>query len=95
MKNHCYTIILLSDTNGYGNQCCYDSVEKLIVGPLAGGTVDIVSPKKNMRDHFYEDVLPFIWCCKGEFPNCRDNYYKFRPSDDGSRYNPPLPGEKL
>ena len=34
-----------------------------------------------------------MWCCKGEFSNCRDTYYRFRPSDDGSRYMPPPPGE--
>ena len=82
-------------TKGYGNQCCYDKQGNIIVGPPGGGTVDKVAPRsiRSKINHFFEDVLPFMWCCKGEFSNCRDTYYRFRPSDDGSRFTPPPPGE--
>ena len=86
---------IYSLTKGYGNQCCYDKQGNLVVGAPGGGTVDRVSPGKSKVDHFLEDVLPFLWCCTGLFSNCRDTYYRFRPSDDGSRYMPALPGEKV
>ena len=88
-------IVIIRLTKGYGNQCCYDRQGDIIVGPPGGSTVDKVAPRsiRNKINHFFEDVLPFMWCCKGEFSNCRDTYYRFRPSDDGSRYMPPPPGE--
>ena len=59
-----------------------------------GGTVDLYAPKDffGTLKHFYYDVLPFIYCCKGEFRNC-DAYYKKRPSDNGLRYNLQPPGK--
>ena len=84
----------LRQTKGYGNQCCYDNDGELVVGSPGGGTVDRVSPGDGKKtDHFLEDVLPWFYCCKGLFSNCRDTYYRFRPSDDGARFNPPPPGE--
>ena len=94
-RNESLLILLFRQTNGHGNQCCYDQQGNIIVGPPGGGTVDRVAPGRSKIDHFFEDVLPFIWCCKGEFSNCRDTYYRYRPSDDGSRYMPAPPGEIL
>lgn len=79
---------LLRQTGGHGNQCCYDEKGNLIVGPPGGGTVDRVAPGKSIIYHIYEDVLPFIWCCKGELANYTI-YYHYRPSDDGSSYHKP------
>ena len=67
----------------------------LVVGPPGGGTVDLYAPTGFIFGttiaHLYHDVRPFLFCCKGEFPNC-DAYYRKRPSDDGSRYNLQPPG---
>ena len=90
--NNSVSLTPYRQTGGHGNQCCYNETGRIIVGPPGGGTVDRVAPGRSVKDHFYEDVLPFIWCCKGDFPNCA-TYYRYRPSDDGSRYNPPPPGE--
>ena len=61
------------------------------MGPSSGGTVDKIAPSKGKIDHFKEDVIPYILCCWGLFKNCR-KYYDRRPSDDGTAYNPPIPG---
>ena len=65
-----------------------------MVGPPGGGTVDLYTPSGFIGKalHFYHDVRPFYYCCKGEFPDCRE-YYKHRPSDDGSRYVLQPPGK--
>ena len=67
-----------------------------MVGPPGGGTVDLYAPTGFFNligkwRHFYHDVRPFYYCCKGEFSDCRE-YYKHRPSDDGSRYVLQPPG---
>ena len=41
--------------------------------------------------HQYHDVLPYIYCCKGQFSDCKA-YYDRRPSDDGSNYDCSPPG---
>ena len=82
-----------SDNQGSGQQCCYNKVGDLIIGPPGGGTVDLYAPTGffGKLNHFHHDVRPFFYCCKGEFSNC-DAYYRKRPSDDGSRYNLQPPG---
>ena len=72
------------------------------MGPSSGGSVDKVAPSgkgldyyKMVLDHYQEDVIPYIYCCKGDFivkkTRC-DLYYEHRPSDDGSNFQPPIPG---
>ena len=75
-----------------GQQCCYYANGDLATSSPAGGTVDLVSPEVSTLEHFLVDVLPSVACCFGLFSNC-EAYYEERPSDDGSRYNPPPPGE--
>ena len=95
-----YECYFLSRTKGSSNECCYDSSGQLIVGPTSGGSVDKVSyiisdPSKYMNrllSHQQEDILPYIYCCKGPVTVC-DVYYKRRPSDNGTAYVPPIPGE--
>lgn len=80
---------------GSGQQCCYGQDDNLIVGPGSGGSVDLFAPNGiiNKARHFYEDVRPFIYCCKGHRASSTcQMYYDKRPSDDGTRYNPPPPG---
>lgn len=43
--------------------------------------------------HILDDLFPYVYCCKGEFPDCA-KYYERRPSDDGSRFFPPVPGTR-
>lgn len=78
-------------TGGSGQQCCYDNVGNLLIGAPGGGSVDFVSQDVNPTQHHVVDIEAQILCCKGAFPDC-NKYYERRPSDDGSRFNPPLPG---
>ena len=68
------------------------------MGSPSGGTVRKVSPVgvgdsylPKLWGHWNEDVLPYIWCCKGSNSKC-SYYYEHRPSDNGSNYQPPVPG---
>ena len=70
----------------------------MIVGPGSGGSIKKVDPKgtdfnywDTIRAHFKEDIIPYLFCCNGTKTNCHA-YYDRRPSDDGSRYRPPVPG---
>ena len=66
------------------------------MGPPSGGSIDKVSVVgnslldylTNLINHQFEDVLPFIYCCKGTPTSC-DTYYDKRPSDNGEGYTPP------
>ena len=99
------TIIVLSyhifrNAGGTSNECCYDDNDILIFGSPTGGSVKKVSIVgstglnyfTDLINHQFEDVLPFIHCCKGTLPNCRA-YYDRRPSDNGNAYVPPQPGK--
>ena len=85
---------------GSGQQCCYRQNGNLIVGPGSGGTVDLIAPNSftNSVRHYYDDIIPAVFCCNGhesESSVTCEFYYSNRPSDNGSRYNPPPPGIKL
>ena len=80
-KEYLYT----SENDGSGQQCCYSDNGRLIVGPEAGGTVDLYSPVEHFWEHQLHDVLPYIFCCKGLFSDC-SAYYDRRPSDNGDGY---------
>jgi hypothetical protein len=62
-----------------------------MVGPVGGGSMDIVSPETDLIVHLLLDVLPWYACCRST-ENC-GKYYERRPSDDGSRYEPPPIGK--
>lgn len=63
-----------------GNQCCYDKNGYLITDPPGAGTVDKVSPERDIIGHFFCDVLPALFCCQDE-ENC-EKYLEKRPIDD-------------
>ena len=64
-----------------------------MVGPDGGGTVDLVSPDASYTGHFLNDILPFLLCCKAGIHSQCEEYYQHRPSDNGSRFEPPrMPG---
>ena len=84
------TLYVYYSQSGAGQQCCYNG-NSLLVGPPAGGTLDVVSPDKSTLGHMRRDVLPWFVCCKFS-RNC-EKYYQRRPSDDGSRYDPPQFGK--
>ncbi|XP_038056066.1 uncharacterized protein LOC119728062 [Patiria miniata] len=77
--------------NGAGQQCCYGKDGNILVGPPGGGTADRFGPGGfwNIIWHQWFDVLPWLCLCKLS-NNCKE-YYKYRPSDDCSDYNPPRP----
>jgi len=77
--------LYISANQGSGQQCCYDRSNNLIVGPQAGGTVDLYAPSHDQWKHFEHDVLPYIYCCRGLLSDC-SAYYKYRPSDNGAGY---------
>ncbi len=54
--------------------------------------MDQTSPLISELDHFQNDLLPYIYCCKGQSPIC-SAYYDKRPSDDGENFEPLPPGE--
>lgn len=84
-----------SDNEGSGQQCCYDNKGYLVVGQPGGGTVDRYAPNTFTRrlKHLRHDVLPYIFCCHGDFKEYTcDKYYKERPSNDGSQFNLQPPG---
>jgi AMOP domain/Nidogen-like len=76
-----------------GQQCCYDERGVLIRDPNQGaGTEDCIAGEESLSNiigHFLKDVVPFIACCK--LSNSCDDYFRERPSDDGSRFVPPRP----
>ena len=84
-----YAVFLFS-RSGAGQQCCYKG-DSLMVGPPGAGTLDVVSPDKDIWGHFRQDVLPWFACCFFS-RNC-EKYYQRRPSDDGKDYVPPRFGE--
>ena len=67
---------------GASNECCYGRDGYLIVGPPGGGSVGKVSTVGSTRlnylsnsiKHQFEDILPYIFCCKGTQTSC--NIYK-------------------
>ena len=79
--------------SGAGQQCCYQRSgdRALLVGPSGGGIWQQVSPSRNFWGHILKDVLPWYSCCIQR--NLCDRVYQKRPSDDGSRYDPPRVGE--
>jgi AMOP domain/Nidogen-like len=76
-----------------GQQCCYTRSGGLIRDPSQGaGTEDCIAGEgslSNIIGHVLKDVVPFIACCK--LSNSCDDYFRERPSDDGSRFVPPRP----
>ena len=83
----CYRSI--SAFNGAGQQCCYSAQNRILVGPPGGGTLDAGHPDNPLL-HFWRDVKTYFICCK--YSNNCDLYYEKRPSDDGSRWTPVIPG---
>ena len=83
-----------SANSGSGQQCCYENNRRLITGSPSGGSVDRTAPidGESLNSHFQDDIRPYIFCCKGPFPNC-DAYYRNRPSSNGNEYELPVPGK--
>ena len=82
-------------------QCCYNKQGDLLEGPPGGSRV-IVSPVTDVytatgsdwSQYYKNDILPYIYCCKGEFPDC-DAFFEKRPSIDSNMFVPQRPpGEK-
>ncbi|XP_038044292.1 sushi domain-containing protein 2-like [Patiria miniata] len=74
---------------GAGQQSCYGTDGNILAVPPGGGTADRYSPGEHFWKHQWFDVLPWLCLCKLS-NNCKE-YYKYRPSDDCSDYDPPRP----
>ena len=63
-----------------------------MVGPLNGGSLDRFHIEAGVPvfSHFFHDLVPYLDCCLLS-DNC-GKYFEKRPSDDGSKYEPPRPG---
>ena len=73
--------------DNYASQCCYDFNNNLILSLPAGGTLDMVDSSESWREHFLEDVIPYIWCCI-KSSKC-EKYYEKRPIVDSKYFAPP------
>ncbi|CAH3193578.1 unnamed protein product [Porites evermanni] len=76
---------------GTGQQCCYNEIGDLIVGPRNGGSLDRVHVEAGVPalSHFFHDIVPYWDCCMLS-DNCK-KYFEKRPSNDGAKYIPPRP----
>ena len=63
-------------------QCCYNTAQRLMLGPPGGGSLDFADSRSNVLKHFLEDVLPYFTCCLCS-QQC-NRYYEKRPSIDSS-----------
>ena len=65
-----------------------------MIGPLNGGSLDRFHIEAGVPvfSHFFQDLVPYLDCCLLS-DNCA-KYFEKRPSDDGSNYEPPRPGNK-
>lgn len=65
-----------------------------MIGPQNGGSLDRYHIEAGVPalPHFFQDLVPYLDCCLLS-DNC-ERYFEKRPSDDGSRYVPPRPGNK-
>jgi hypothetical protein len=84
--------IAYSSLSSSTQECCYDVSGRLLTGSPGGGSVHKMPLAKSRAGHFREDVRPYLLCCTGYAPSCQ-KYYERRPSDDGTRYQPQVPGK--
>ena len=86
--------VFVTSNTGAGQQCCYTGIGNLL-GPPNGGSLDRFHIEEGIPvfSHFFHDILPYLDCCvlSENFGIC-EKYFEKRPSDDGSRYAPPRPG---
>lgn len=89
-----YIFIHFHSNQGTGQQCCYNEIGDLIVGPRNGGSLDRVHVEAGVPalSHFFHDIVPYWDCCMLS-DNCK-KYFEKRPSNDGAKYIPPRPGMK-
>ena len=90
-REHWFTFFFHSAT-GSGQQCCFNKFGNLMVGQPDAGSLDRVHPNAGLPviSHFFHDKVPYEDCCRNS-KNC-EKYFEKRPSDDGSRYQAPRPG---
>ena len=86
------------DNQGSGNECCYKRDGSLLVGHPHGGSMNKVDPQGTQMDYwntirmyYKEDIVPYLLCCTTA--SVCYLYYERRPSDNGTRYRPPVPGK--
>jgi len=81
----CYRSI---NNNGYGAQCCYNSKFQLLLGPTSGGSLAFADPRISIEDHFWTDIIPYLFTCQcGNRLSC-ETYYAKRPSIPSTHFPP-------
>ena len=83
---------MCSSLSSSTQECCYDESGRLLTGSPGGGSLIKEPLAKSRARNFQEDVRPYLLCCTGYAPSCQ-KYYERRPSDDGTRYQPQVPGK--
>jgi len=86
----CYRSI--NNNNGYAAQCCYDTKFDLITGPPSGGSMAFGDPRRSEDNHFWQDVVPYLFCCRCGSPLSCNRYYEKRPSIPATFWPPPNNG---
>ena len=91
----CCCLFYRPNFNGFGQQCCYRPDGNLLRGEPSGGSVDMMSPKVDYNRHIADDIVLYVFCCKGGrgLTNCNE-YFQWRPSGDQIRYHLPVPGKE-
>lgn len=67
---------------GHGQQCCYDSLGKLITGGLGAGSPDYSHSWPPTGEHFFDDVRPWENCRRG---GMLWDYFEYRPANNGNK----------
>ena len=89
---HTHHIAICSSLSSSTQECCYDGSGRLLTGSPGGGSLIKEPLAKSRARNFQEDIRPYLLCCTGYAPSCQ-RYYERRPSDDGTRYQPQVPGK--
>ena len=76
-----------NNPDGHAAQCCYDFNNNLLLSIPGGGTLDMADSSSSARDHFWQDVVPYLLCCK--FASKCAKYYEKRPIIDSKYFIPP------
>ncbi|XP_022089469.1 sushi domain-containing protein 2-like isoform X3 [Acanthaster planci] len=84
----CYRSINSFSSQG-GQKCCYRKDGNILLVPPGAGTAERYSAVHHPWLHLWYDVLP--WFCLCIRSNKCKEFYKNRPSDDCSGYDPPRP----
>lgn len=86
--------VFVTTATRHGLECCYDEVGgTLRVGPNDGGCYHYYHSLFYPSEHEISDSTPYSKCCDGGTEGNCELFYRYRPSSNCSRYEPPTPGK--